>query len=208
MKKHLLFIIAALAFCLLFSACRKDGKPNGESTSPSPAPITLEESLKTETDLEFFILADLINADLSDFQEIYGSFGSWRYAPKRYGISDSHTVPQPLPEQFVLYIASAWPDCADGGKFVTNIQITDPKVRVFGLTIESSPEEFIEKCTALGYKQVNSAVNEEDDGFSYCDEYTCMKSADGKHYIALTKKDSNAGIKLFAPVSNRGGIIF
>ncbi|MBR5947455.1 MAG: hypothetical protein IKZ82_02250 [Clostridia bacterium] len=206
MKKHFAFIIAALAFCLLITACKEHGKPKDENASP--APITLEESLKTESDLEMFILTDAANADLSELQEVYGVAGQRRYVPKRYGIADNATAPQPLPEQFVLYIVSPWPDYEDGGSFVTNIQITDPKVRVFGLTIESSSEEFIEKCSMLGYNRVYSIDNEEYDGFSYYDEYTCMKSADGKNYIALAKKDSNTYIVLFAPVTNRGGIIF
>ena len=78
MKRLAVFIAAALAACFLFAACSGNDKA---------AQIALEEALKTETDLEFFILDDVSNADLSEFQEIYGGFGANRYAPKRYGIS-------------------------------------------------------------------------------------------------------------------------
>lgn len=203
MKRLTVFIAAALAACVLFTACK--------SGYGKAAQIALEEALKTETDLEFFILDDVSSADLSDFQEIYGGFGARQYAPKRYGIASEGSIPQEIPEHRVLFTVSAWPDYADGGKFVTDINITDPKVRVFGLTTESTAEEFLRKCTSLGYERVE---RRDDSGEppALCGtlllNYACVRSRDGKHYILLAKYVNSSFIRIYAPVSNRSNIIF
>ena len=198
MKKLFVLIIAAL-ICLPLAACR--------SGNDKAAQIALEEALKTETDLEFFILDDVIDADFSGFQEIYGWFGAREYAPKRYGISDDGSVPQQIPEQCVRYLVSAWPDHADGGAFVTDITVTDPKIRLFGLTVDSTAEEFIEKCEQLGFKKVEKR-SEADQAANGIKEYACVKSKDGKYSIVLEKTSERSTIRINAPVGNRNNIIF
>lgn len=198
MKRLSVFIAAALAACFLFAACKSD----------KAARIALEEAIKNETDLEFFILDDVANADLSEFQEIYGGFGASRYAPKRYGISESGIISeQQIPEQCVLYTVSAWPDHADGGAFVTDITITDPKVRLFGLTVDSTAEEFIKKCEQLGYKKVEKR-SEADQAANGIKEYAYVQSKDGKYSIVLEKTSERSAIRINAPVGNRNNIIF
>lgn len=198
MKRLTVFIAAALAACFLFAACSGNDKA---------AQIALEEALKTETDLEFFILDDVANADFSAFQEIYGVFGASQYAPKRYGISSEGSIPQEIPEHCVLFTVSAWPDHADGGAFVTDITITDPKVRLFGLTVDSTAEEFIEKCELLGYKKAEKQ-SEADQAARGIKEYACVESKDGKYSIVLEKTSERSVIRIIAPVSNRNNIIF
>lgn len=198
MKRLTVFIAAALAACFLFAACKSD----------KAARIALEEAIKNETDLEFFILDDVADADFSAFQEIYGVFGARRYAPKRYGISESGIISeQQIPEQCVLYTVSAWPDHADGGAFVTDITITDPKVRLFGLTVDSTAEEFIKKCEQLGFKKVEKR-SEADQAARDIKEYACVKSKDGKYSIVLEKTSERSVIRINAPVGNRKNIIF
>lgn len=200
MKRLAVFIAAALAACFLFAACK--------SGNDKAAQIALEEALKTETDLEFFILDDVADADFSAFQEIYGVFGASQYAPKRYGISESGIISeQQIPEQCVLYTVSAWPDHADGGAFVTDITVTDPKVRLFGLTVDSTAEEFIKKCELLGYKKVEKR-SEADQAARDIKEYACVRSKDGKYSIVLAKTSERSAIRINAPVGNRNNIIF
>lgn len=199
MKRLAVFIAAALAACFLFAACSGNDKA---------AQIALEEALKTETDLEFFILDDVADADFSAFQEIYGGFGANRYAPKRYGISESGIISeQQIPEQCVVYTVSAWPDHADGGAFVTDITVTDPKVRLFGLTVDSTAEEFIKKCELLGYKKAEKR-SEADQAARGIKEYACVRSKDGKYSIVLEKTSERSTIRINAPVGNRNNIIF
>jgi len=199
MKKLFVLIIAAL-ICLPLAACR--------SGNDKAAQIALEEALKTETDLEFFILDDVADADFSGFQEIYGWFGAREYAPKRYGISESGIISeQQIPEQCVVYTVSAWPDHADGGAFVTDITVTDPKVRLFGLTVDSTAEEFIKKCELLGYKKVEKR-SEADQAVRDIKEYACVRSKDGKYSIVLEKTSERSAIRINAPVGNRDNIIF
>lgn len=199
MKRLAVFIAAALAACFLFAAC---------SGIDKAAQIALEEALKTETDLEFFILDDVADADFSAFQEIYGGFGASQYAPKRYGISESGIISeQQIPEQCVVYTVSAWPDHADGGAFVTDITITDPKVRLFGLTVDSTAEEFTQKCELLGYKKAEKQ-SEADQAARGIKEYACVESKDGKYSIVLEKTSERSTIRINAPVGNRNNIIF
>ena len=199
MKRLSVFIAAALAACFLFAACGGNDKA---------AQIALEEALKTETDLEFFILDDVADADFSALQEIYGGFGARRYAPKRYGISESGIISeQQIPEQCVVYTVSAWPDHADGGAFVTDITVTDPKVRLFGLTVDSTAEEFIKKCEQLGFKKVEKR-SEADQAANGIKEYACIESKDGKYSIVLAKTSERSTIRIIAPVGNRDNIIF
>lgn len=199
MKRLSVFIAFVLAACFLFAACSGNDKA---------AQIALEEALKTETDLEFFILDDVADADFSAFQEIYGGFGASQYAPKRYGISESGIISeQQIPGQCVLYTVSAWPDHADGGAFVTDITVTDPKVRLFGLTVDSTAEEFIKKCELLGYKKAERQ-SEADQAARGIKEYACVESKDGKYSIVLEKTSERSTIRINAHVSNRNNIIF
>ena len=70
----------------------------------------------------------------------------------------------------VSYLLTAWPDYADDGQYVTTIEITDPAVFVYGLTVESEPTEFERVMMSMGYKVEladNSIQRAVRDGFTF-----------------------------------------
>ena len=92
------------------------------------------------------------------------------------------------------YILTAWPDYADGGQYVTTIEITDPAVSVYGLTVESEPAEFERVMKSMGYK-----VETIDDNF--------QRAIRDRFTFSIYRDDTPKFI-ISAEVSNREGIVF
>ena len=120
-----------------------------------------------------------------------GWFGARQYYGKGYAPTvdeEGNTVP---PEHYVTYLITAYPDYADGGQYVTQIEVTDPEVRVKGLTVNSTFEEFKDIFLALGFKVTNgeTAYVAEKDNITY----------------RLTEDKM---ILITATVTNRDGIVF
>ena len=105
-----------------------------------------------DTTLEFWITEDVGNVDFSQHSEIHGWMGAREFLGKGYeaihipGEGDRH------PRHYVSYIITDWPDYESGGRFVTDIEVTDPTVTVYGLTVGSSFEEFDAVFKAMGYE--------------------------------------------------------
>lgn len=107
------------------------------------------EKMPPNTTLEFWITENVKDYDWSGHDEIYGWFGAREFLGSGYKTGE--TLDDQYPKHYVSYRVTAWPDYADGGSFVTNITITDPAVTVYGLTVESSFEEFDAVFEPLGY---------------------------------------------------------
>lgn len=100
------------------------------------------------TTLEFWICDDGSLVDWSGHDEITGWMGAQEFLGKDYRMSEQGERPRVR----VSYILTAWPDYSDGGQYVTTIEITDPTVSVYGLTVESAPAEFERVMISMGYK--------------------------------------------------------
>ena len=100
------------------------------------------------TALEFWICDDVSMADWREHDEIGGWFGAREFLGKGYHAGEQGERPPVR----VSYILTAWPDYADGGCYITAIEVTDPAVSVYGLTVESEPAEFERVMTSMGYK--------------------------------------------------------
>lgn len=99
------------------------------------------------TTLEFWICDDVSSVDWNGHDEITGWMGAREFLGKDYHMSTQGGKPNVR----VSYLLTAWPDYADDGQYVTTIEITDPAVFVYGLTVESEPTELwgdriFEKC--------------------------------------------------------------
>jgi hypothetical protein len=110
-----------------------------------------------DTNLEFWITQDVSEVDFSGYREIYGWFGARQYYGSGYlPVTDENRYEadengyEADPEYYVKYLVSAWPDYADGGKYVTCIEFTDPEITVFGLTVDSSFDEFEKVFSGMG----------------------------------------------------------
>ena len=97
------------------------------------------------TSLAFWITDNMEGYDWSGHEENIGWIGAHEFLGSGYTYEqDSNCCAE--------YLISAWPDYADGGSFVTNINITDPTVTVYGLIVESSFGDFDEVFGSIGYE--------------------------------------------------------
>ena len=101
-----------------------------------------------DTTLEFWICDDGSRVDWREYDEIGGWFGAREFLGKDYRAGEQGERPPVR----VSYLLTAWPDYADGGNYITTIEVTDPAVSVYGLTVESGPAEFERVMTSMGYK--------------------------------------------------------
>ena len=149
--KRILFTLFVLALCLtVFSSCGRR----------LPAP---------QHDLEFWIAENVDDFDFLNHQPKYGIMGGWEY----YGIAYAPTLgedgQQIDPEHCVIYTVTNYPDYSSNSRHVTRIEITDPAVRVYGLSISSTVEEIKRIMTSEGFTVTESgtAVRAERDNFRF-----------------------------------------
>ena len=142
--------------------------------------------------LEFTLLQNMAGVDMTGFDELSGLIGGREYLGSAYravvGEGNFRTAPD---APYVIYTLTAWPDYADGGQYVTHIEITDPDVTVFGLTPEDDFDTFDRVMTANGYEITQKL------------ETSHLARKDGI-YVILNR---NALI-LGAEVTNREDIVF
>ena len=125
--KQIALILAFTVLLVIFLSC------SGKETTPD---------MPEETTLEFWITQDVADADFSDYYEILGCIGATQYYGTGYlpALDEDGYIVDPV--YYVIYTISAWPDYADGGHYITSIDFNDPKVTVYGLTVNSSYDEF------------------------------------------------------------------
>ena len=156
---------------------------------------------KKYTFLEFQITENVENTDFSGYKSVSGWMGAKEYYGKGYSPVTDSEGNVTKPEYYVTYLVSAYPDYADGGQYITKIEITDPSVMVHGITVNSSFKEFAAVFKALGY----TASVAEKDG---CVQYNA-KNKDGISYtIYLSNLNNTKKMTIQAEVTNREGIIF
>lgn len=161
-------------------------------TNYSLEEITPEPPERPEnTNLEFWIGQDVANYDFSGHDEVYGWFGAREYLGSGYNMLVDGDGQQIYPEHYVSYLVGAFPDESDGGSFVTNIEICDADVVVYGLTIQSDAEEFEALFRAMGY-----SVYEKDG--------TWIAQKNGMTFTFR----HGAYLTIRADVTNWGGIIY
>ncbi len=164
MQKHItLLIIICLLLHSLIGCSERDADSSGQSnndivdgveSSKKPDDVPDQDGSddhgtipddyfleKPETNLEFWIAENVDNVDFSkyNFFNVAGARGYYGtgYIPiydKDHGVID--------PEFYVQYTVTGYPDVMDSTQHITTIKIKDPKVHVYGLTVESSFEEF------------------------------------------------------------------
>ncbi len=142
-----------------------------------------------DTALEFWICDDVTETDWSGHEEAVGWFGAAEYLGRGYSMEGGERPPVR-----VSYILTAWPDHSDVGSYVTTIEITDPAVSVYGLTVDSEPEEFERVMKSMGYR-----VESADGGL--------QTAARGGFTFSLQHGDSPS-LRVSAHVSNRDGVVF
>ncbi|MBQ9117084.1 MAG: hypothetical protein IJY04_08665 [Clostridia bacterium] len=151
-----------------------------------------------DTDLELWITEDVTDFDFSGFHYVPGWMGAEEYLGSKYapeGTTEEGMLI--LPEQCVTYIITSYPDYSSRSQHVTGIEITDPTVSFFGITMESSDEEIIAAMTKNGYKQ----NTEKYAGTPWSD---CLYFEDGN--VSFMFRDDK--ISIDAEITNKHGIMF
>ena len=163
---------------------------------------TVSGEMPKNTSLEFWITEDVKDRDWTGHDEIYGWMGAREFLGSGYKKNEDPTGSNQHPEHYVSYVITAWPDYADGGEFVTDITVTDPDVTVYGLTIESTYEEFDAVFEPLGYELSwsNGAIE------------TRVATKNGITFRLTRAVDDNPNvvpqIRISAEVTNREGIVY
>ncbi len=156
---------------------------------------------KKYTFLEFQITENVENTDFSGYKSVSGWMGAKEYYGKGYSPVTDSEGNVTKPEYYVTYLVSAYPDYADGGQYITKIEITDPSVMVHGITVNSSFKEFEAVFKALGY---TVSVAEKGGYVQYN-----AKNKDGISYtIYLSNSNNRKKMTIQAEVTNSEGIIF
>ncbi len=180
MKKIICTILAVVTVTLSLTGCTRVVK--------KPA----------DTDLELWITEDVTDFDFSEYTYIPGWMGAEEYLGSKYAPDGTTEEGMPiLPEQCVTYIITSYPDYSSHNQHVTRIEITDPTVSFFGITMESSDEEIIVAMTENGYK--HNTEKYADTPWS-----DCLYFEDGN--VSFMFEDDEITIK--AEVTNKHGIMF
>lgn len=163
---------------------------------------TVSGEMPKNTSLEFWITEDVKDYDWTGHDEIYGWMGAREFLGSGYKKNEDPTGSNQHPEHYVSYVITAWPDYADGGEFVTDITVTDPAVTVYGLTIESTYEEFDAVFEPLGYEL----------SWSEGAIKTRVATKDGITFRLTRAVEDNPDvvpqIRISSEVTNREGIVY
>ena len=168
MKKLIILIISAI---LLLSSCAS-------------------RPIEPEHDLEFWITQNVDDFDFSSYQPKYGIMGGWEYYGTGYVPTLDENGQQVDPEHCVIYTVTNYPDYSSNSLCITRITITDPAVKVYGLSMTSTHEEI--RSTMIA------------EGFTVTESGTALKAE--KDNLRFTF--SNDAITVSAEVTNHFGIVY
>ena len=168
MKRFIILLISAF---LLLSSCTS-------------------HPIEPEHDLEFWITQDVDDFDFASYQQRYGIFGGYEYYGTGYVPTTDEDGQQVDPEHCVIYTVTNYPDYSSNSLCITRITVTDPTVKVYGLSMTSTPEEIRSNMTAAGFTVTESG--------------TAIKAEKGKIRFTFSKD----AIAISAEVTNHFGIIY
>jgi hypothetical protein len=168
MKKFIILLISAI---LLLSSCTS-------------------RPIEPEHDLEFWITQDVNDFDFSSYQPKYGIMGGWEYYGTGYVPTLDENGQQADPEHCVIYTVTNYPDYSSNSLCITHITITDPAVKVYGLSMTSAHEEIRSTMTA--------------EGFTVTESGTALKAEKDNLRFTFSKD----AITISAEVTNLFGIIY
>ena len=175
---------------ILFLACPFGGEPC------NPEQSWKYEALRPDC-LELWLTQPVYSWIVSNYTRIPGIFGGRQYLSPDYKPERDSRGNLIAPEQCVLYTVTAWPDYADGGAYITRIDITDPAVHVYGLNVESSFAEVGEVLHKLHF-EVRSGTASSDGGTA------ALEAEQNGLIIRFTP----GRIVFFVEVTNRDNLVF
>ena len=163
-------------------------------------PVSVLAPEPEDTTLEFWITENVENVDFSQHNEIYGWMGAREFYGNGYSSTKDEDGNDVKPEHYVTYLITAYPDYADGGQYVTRIDITDPSVSVYGLTVNSTIEEYDAVFRKMSYvisveeRDVNTVFTATRLGITF--------------ELCIGNNGSSRSLTIKAEVTNGEGIVF
>ena len=137
--------------------------------------------------------------DFSAYTPRFGIIGGKEY----YGTGYAPTPDGGDPGRCVVYTVTRWPDYADPGAFVTRITVTDPAVRIGGITTASSPDEFRAAMEGAGLTVADGEALSDLIDFSLA-----AKAESYSVFFSRVRGEESGTIRIVAPVENREGIVY
>ena len=147
---------------------------------------------KPETNLEFWIGENVDGIDFTNYQMKYGMFGGNMYYGTGYVPTLDENEQQVDPEHCVIYTVTSYPDYMNKAQHVTRIEITDPEIELYGLSINSSKED------------IKNVMEEQ--GFTVIEGEYGITAEKGKFTFNFNKHSNSITIRV--EVTNRLGIVF
>lgn len=141
-------------------------------------------------DLEFLITENVDGFDFSSYQPKYGIMGGFEYYGTGYVPTLDGDGVQVDPEHCVIYTVTNYPDYSSNSLHITRIEITDPAVKVYGLSLSSTADE------------IRAVMSSE--GFAVTGTDTAIRAEKGKIRFTF----SSHSIMISAEVTNRLGIVY
>ena len=147
MKKLIALTLLLCTFALLLSSC--GGNKDVKIEKPE------------DTNLEYWLLD---SPNKREWTKLYEDILGGTYLANGYEAvlnESSHNLlyPKNAPEHAVVYSTENYPIEEIGIKKITGIHITDPEIRVWGLTVNSTIEEFVEVMKKIGFKVDHTGPN-------------------------------------------------
>lgn len=147
--KNIGFRIFYIASSLLLGAC--------VNTAPSN---TSDFMMPENTDLEFWITQRVSLEEMAAKGCTYlpGWIGADEYLDSRYEALHNGSMAI-APDIHVTYLLTGYPDTLDDPA-ITRIEITDPSIKVYGLSMHSTEDEIRNKMNGIADAFVNDAEDE------------------------------------------------
>ena len=95
-----------------------------------------------KTNLEFWIAEDVNDVDFSDYI-CFPGFGANAYVNSKYPVEYSDGNYPECTGNYVKYTVGNYPDESSNSLHITNIDINDPEIHFYGLSINSTKEEIL-----------------------------------------------------------------
>ena len=185
MKKLVAFIMVLM---LIFSMCACNNTQLPDDDNKQTQNNDLSQPI---IKLEFWIAENVDDVDFSKYQIKYGRMGGTDYYGTGYIPTVDEYGQQVDPEHCVIYTVTSYPDYANKEQYITNIYITDPKIEFYGITLNSSFEEFEYCIKNQGFE------------ITQLNEKNCTAEK-GKYSVTITKE----WIRIHVEVENKYGLVF
>ena len=192
--KKLFTLVLVMIVIVSICACNNAQLPNDDNkqTQSEDTQQTQNNDLsKPITKLEFWIAENVDDVDFSKYQIKYGMMGGTEYYGTGYVPTVDEYGQQVDPEHCVIYTVTSYPDYSDKEQHITGIYITDPEIAFYGISLNSSFDDFERLITQQGFEITNSNENS-------------RIAEKGKYSITFTKE----WIRIRVEVENKDGIIF